>query len=120
MIARIGNMQMVPMMPVNVSRGRSGSGFPWACSGEPAWRAAGTALTFERAGIIEGSATDRKRDIVPYAHPRTQGSDCQAAGAAWGLPVLQPRGGDDLRRQSTGSARPCAQLSGHIRLRRED
>ena len=44
---------------------------------------------------MEGSNPDRKRDIVPYAHPRTQGSDREAARAARGLPVFQ-RGGETI------------------------
>ena len=69
---------------------------------------------------MEGSGTERKRGhskrgnaaIVAYGHPRTQGADCPAAGAARGLSVLQRGRRHDLRRQRRApSATACATIS---------
>ena len=66
---------------------------------------------------MEGSGTGRKRAIVAYAHPRTQGADRPAARAARGVSVLQRGWRHDLRRQGAGAARPRPQLSGRVRRR---
>src|SRR6266849_10414078 len=100
MIARSGNMQMAPIVPVKVVGGRSGCG------------AAVASRAFVRAGTMEGSGTGRKRDIVTYGHPRTQGSDRPSARAARGVSLLQRRGRHDLRGEGARPPRPRAQLSG--------
>ena len=69
---------------------------------------------------MEGSKPQKNRVIVTYAHPRTQGSDRPAAGAARGVSVLQRGGRHDLRRQGARPARPRPQLSGRLRERCED
>ena len=101
MIARSGSMHAAPTRPVNVRRfrKRSGSG---ACR------------------IMEGSGTGTRRDIVPYGHPRTQGADCPAAGAARSLSVLQRGRRHDLRREGARAARSRPQLPGRPRRRRQD
>src|SRR6185295_11613489 len=80
MMARSGNMHTAPMAPVKVIRPR-GPHVPVLLT----WTdGVGTAEL-----IMEGSDTERNRDIIAYSHPRTQGADRPAAGAAWSLSVLQ-------------------------------
>src|SRR6267143_2192467 len=108
MIARSGNMQIFPMSPVNVVRGRGA---------RPLTVVTDVPLT---AGLImEGSDTERRRDIVAYGHPRTQGTDRPVARAARSLSVLQRGRRHDLCGQGARAPRPRAQLSGWIRLGRE-
>src|SRR5688572_2018318 len=78
MIARSGNMHTVPMRPVKVIR----------------WRGSirGVGFGFGITAIMEGSKPLKRRDIVTYGHPRTQGSDRPAARAAGGVSVPE-RGG---------------------------
>src|SRR5262245_50767609 len=105
MIARSGNIQIVPIIPVNVVRWVSG-GCGLASGGR---ELDGTvARRFEGTGIMEGSDTSEKRAIVTYAHPRTQGSDCQVARAARGLSVPQRGGRNHLRGQGAGASGPCS------------
>src|SRR3954462_12604816 len=91
MMPRSGSMHAAPIAPVKVIR------FPGA---EPVAVVGGT--------IMEGSGTRRRRVIVTYAHPRTQGTDRPAAGAARRVSVLQRGRGDDLRREGARSATACA------------
>src|SRR4051812_20858248 len=101
MMARSGYMHTAPIRPVNVWCGRCGD-----------WRGAivGALEVFTAAAVpvdvdsptcewrtLEGSVAAanairtrrRKRDIVPYAHLRTQGSDRPAPRAAGSVSVLQ-------------------------------
>src|SRR5262245_24252383 len=95
MIARSGNMQIAPIAPVNVKRGPR-EPLPFTLNGGA-----------DTEGLImEGSDTERNRDIVAYAHPRTQGADCPAAGAARGVSVLERAGRHHLRGQGACPARP--------------
>src|SRR5882724_11243766 len=100
MMARSGNMQTLPMTPVNVTRVGAGPG------SRPFMRS-GVADTV----IMEGSGTDRKRAIVAYAHPRTQGADRAAARAARRVSVLRRGGRHDLCGEGAGAARPCPHVS---------
>src|SRR5204863_5502106 len=109
MIARSGYMQTAPVAPVTVSRRRGVRG------ALPLLTAAGAEGTAEV--IMEGSDTARKRAIVAYAHPRAQGADCPAAGAARSVSVLQCGWRHDLRRQGAIAARPRPQLSRRIGIR---
>src|ERR1044071_1796727 len=102
MIARSGSQQMAPMIPVKVIRPRGLA----ADRGDGSSRGVATTSACEGTGIMEDSAASRKRAIVTYAHPRTQGSDRPAAGAARGVSVFQRGGRDHLRRQGEGLARP--------------
>ncbi len=69
---------------------------------------------------MEGSGVVRKRAIVAYAHPRTQGTDRPVARATRGVSVLQRGWRHDLRGQGAGASRPRAQLSGRVRSGLED
>src|SRR5579864_2997328 len=132
MIARSGNMQIAPIAPVNVTRGVTWGGrAPRALtpSGLATWTAEAPwglspvrPLGALRTGelIMEGSDTERNRDIVAYAHPRTQGSDWPPARAAGGLSVLQRGGADHLRGQGPRPPGPRPQLPGRLRQRPED
>src|SRR5580765_1603882 len=86
MMARSGYMHAAPMTPVKVVR----------CGGS----------TLRPAGWrkMVGSGTDEKRAIVAYAHPGTQGSDCEAARAARSLSVFQCGGRHHLRGQGARAA----------------
>src|SRR5476649_1857219 len=103
MIARSGTMVMVPIVPVNGPR----RGTLPVVPGMHAAR--GVLGDADAAGIMEGSGTSWRRVIVAYGHPRTQGSDRQAARAARGVSVLQRGGRDHLCRESAGAARPRPQ-----------
>src|SRR5712691_12109973 len=119
MMARSGNMQTAPIRPVKVvGRRRRGAG-PTVFRSWPAILSV-TEVTVTVWRIMEGSGTRRKRDIVTYAHPRTQGTDCPAARAAWSLSVLQRGGGHDLRRQGARAARQGPELPGCVRGGSED
>src|SRR5450759_1581681 len=106
MMPRSGSMHAAPTAPVKVI------GFPERSGPGPA----SESVVDERGTIMESSGTRRKRVIVSYAHPRTQGTDWPAAGAARGLSVLQRGWRHDLRRQGARAARPRAQLSGRVRV----
>src|ERR1043165_2469317 len=105
MMARSGNMQIAPMAPVNVRRARGPR--------EPLPFTLTEGADTEEL-IMEGSDTERNRDIVAYGHPRTQGSDCPVAGAAGSLSVPEFAGRHHLRRQGPGAARPGPQLPGRL------
>src|SRR5262245_12335390 len=108
MIARSGNIQIAPIAPVNVTRGREP--LPFTLS-----EGAGT-----EGLIMEGSDTERNRDIVAYAHPRTQGADRPVARAAGGVSVLERAGRHHLRWQGACLARSRPQLPGRVRQRSQD
>src|SRR5262245_54149085 len=105
MIARSGYMQIAPISPVKLVRRRGARPFT-----------AVTEVPLTAGLIIEGSDTERRRDIVAYGHPRTQGADRPVARATRSLSVLQRGGRHHLRRQGAGAARPRAQLPRWIRL----
>src|SRR5438128_11565264 len=116
MIARSGNMQIAPIAPVKVIRGRPPPPLAPLIEDEEdedessSCPSGATATsTVPRTGwrIIEGSDTERKRDIVAYGHPRTQGTDRPAARAARSVSVLQRGWRHDLRRQGARAARPA-------------
>src|ERR1019366_4934430 len=69
--------------------GPPGPGGPGGPGGDDPWGCGAGARTFigscTDCRIMEGSGTERRRDIVTYAHPRTQGADRPAARAARGL-----------------------------------
>src|SRR5213594_24326 len=117
MMARSGNMQIAPMAPVKVSVPRDR---PTPSEAVPPSGADRSAFDPAVCRKMEGLATGQNRAIVTYAHPRTQGADCQAAGAARSLSVLQRRGRDDLRGQGAGAAGPRPQLPRRVRRRSED
>ena len=109
MIARSGNMQTAPI--------DAGEGHPRPVGRAVeaarcrSWSASAVEPALVRTGIMEGSDTGQKRDIVTYGHPRTQGSDRPAAGAARGVSVLQRGGRHHLRRARRGR---CATASATI------
>src|SRR3954467_11655445 len=95
MMAFSGNQQTAPMMPVKVSRFRgvcAGYGDVWSLE-------TATASAREGTGIMEDSASSRKRDIVPHGYPGTQGSDCQAPRATRGVSLFQRSRRNHLRGQ---------------------
>src|SRR4051794_28742724 len=85
MIARSGNMQIAPMMPVKVGR--------------DLW------------GKIEGSDTRWGLDIVTHAHLRAQGTDRPFARAAGSVSVFQCGRRHDLCGEGPIAARPRPYLS---------
>src|SRR5688572_26286509 len=86
MMARSGNMHTAPTSPVKVIR-----------------------LLYLRVPAVR-----TKLVIVAHAHSGPQGSDRAVAGAARGLPVAERGRRHHLRRQGTGAARSCPQLSGRL------
>src|SRR6202008_2674817 len=113
MIARSGNMQIAPIAPGKVIRGRfSGR---WGAT-----RSAVASRALVGTVIMEGSDTAWKRDIVTYAHPRTQGADRPVAGTAGGVSVLQRGRRHHLCRQGSRAPRSRAELSGRVRHGSQD
>src|SRR5262249_16115245 len=117
--------QIAPIAPVKVIR-RGSFGLP---SVLPSFRSArraafddATLLTVRRGAwrIMEGSDTDRKRDIVAYAPPRTQGADRPIARATGSVSVFQRGGGHHIRRKGPRAPGPGAQLSWRVRVGSED
>src|SRR3954463_14377824 len=94
MMARRGSQQIAPMSPVKVIRGLGAR-----CGWPARFDSEATTSVFDGTGIMEGSDTRRKRSIVTYGHPRTQGSDRPVARAAGCVSVLQRGGRHDLRGQ---------------------
>src|SRR6476646_763975 len=101
MMARSGNMQMMPIRPVKVTRGCDAAVL---AAPTPSLLLARTEGVCTGGLIMAGSDTEQNRAIVAYAYPRTQGADCAPAGAARGVSVLQRGRRHDLRREGAGAA----------------